>query len=531
MYIDTSDGDMYVGRGSFVYHTEDASGTRERLSHEAYIPGGVANVQDFDDHGDYLVSWNFNSVTNHFFQWDSAPSELTTDNTWSEIWRARAEWEANQPGGLTAETRRLRDHSFWLGAFDDDTAAYNALDSVTSQTEFNAGATDYYYGHTNYTNPPEPIPADTGIQRIVTWTGGVTVRSDNFSWNHRLATVDDVAGAGELPAGGSTGQVLAKQTDSDYDTHWVNQSGGGGTNPFDLHDDVSTETTAIATNDRLLISDESVSGDPNRYVRADTLRGFVLPSTVTQAEAEAGTSTTARLWTAQRVRNAIQALGGGGGAFDLHDDVTTQLAQIADHDRLLVSDEDTAGDPNRYLTAVALRDYMLFDIHNDVTVAAPIADDDRLVFADEGGNGDPNRYITATDLRTYMQQGISGGGGETVLAEGEFTFQNTAQDVFIDGNPVRLPATGMVRIFVQMTAGNRVGSIAYAEIPIPRLAVFATGSTYGSNMWASGGMALAIGANRSIGIGRSAEAADAVLRLAFQDTSGAGPSHVRVATI
>jgi len=34
-----------------------------------------------------------------------------------------------------------------------------------------------------------------------------------------------------VPVGGTTGQVLAKATDSDYDTEWVDQSGGGGTPP------------------------------------------------------------------------------------------------------------------------------------------------------------------------------------------------------------------------------------------------------------------------------------------------------------
>lgn len=35
--------------------------------------------------------------------------------------------------------------------------------------------------------------------------------------------------AGEgVPVGGTTGQVLAKATDDDYDTEWVDQSGGGG---------------------------------------------------------------------------------------------------------------------------------------------------------------------------------------------------------------------------------------------------------------------------------------------------------------
>jgi hypothetical protein len=46
----------------------------------------------------------------------------------------------------------------------------------------------------------------------------------------------------------------------------------------------------------------------------------VNPSTISQAEAEAGTATTARLWTAERVAQAIAALesgGGGGGSGDV----------------------------------------------------------------------------------------------------------------------------------------------------------------------------------------------------------------------
>ncbi len=36
-----------------------------------------------------------------------------------------------------------------------------------------------------------------------------------------------IAGKG-VPTGGNTGQVLAKKSNADYDTQWVNQSGGGG---------------------------------------------------------------------------------------------------------------------------------------------------------------------------------------------------------------------------------------------------------------------------------------------------------------
>ena len=44
-----------------------------------------------------------------------------------------------------------------------------------------------------------------------------------------------------LPDGGSAGQVLAKASGTDYDTEWVNQSGGGGDS------DYTTTTATIPT--------------------------------------------------------------------------------------------------------------------------------------------------------------------------------------------------------------------------------------------------------------------------------------------
>ena len=41
-------------------------------------------------------------------------------------------------------------------------------------------------------------------------------------------------------------------------------------------------------------------------------------------------------------------------AFDLHDDVTTNLTSIATADRMLISDEGTSGDPQRYVTMTQL---------------------------------------------------------------------------------------------------------------------------------------------------------------------------------
>ena len=49
-----------------------------------------------------------------------------------------------------------------------------------------------------------------------------------------------VAGVG-IPAGGSTGQILSKKTGSDYDTEWINNTGGGGSG--------SSGTSGVSGND------------------------------------------------------------------------------------------------------------------------------------------------------------------------------------------------------------------------------------------------------------------------------------------
>ena len=83
---------------------------------------------------------------------------------------------------------------------------------------------------------------------------------------------------------------------------------------FDIHDDVSDELAILAGIDRLLISDESSPGAPQKFVKLSTLRSFFLD------------------------------------LFDLHDDVPTELTEAADNDRLLISDEDEPGNPQKFIT-------------------------------------------------------------------------------------------------------------------------------------------------------------------------------------
>lgn len=65
----------------------------------------------------------------------------------------------------------------------------------------------------------EVAPADHEVVGIV-----VGLNPDDKSWTVRIATLaltlQGEPGVG-VPAGGTTGQVLAKVSDDDYDTHWI----------------------------------------------------------------------------------------------------------------------------------------------------------------------------------------------------------------------------------------------------------------------------------------------------------------------
>lgn len=46
----------------------------------------------------------------------------------------------------------------------------------------------------------------------------------------------DIAGLHGIPAGGATGQVLAKTTAASYDANWVNVAASGGSGTFNFDD-------------------------------------------------------------------------------------------------------------------------------------------------------------------------------------------------------------------------------------------------------------------------------------------------------
>ena len=173
---------------------------------------------------------------------------------------------------------------------------------------------------------------------------------------------------------------------------WQAGGGGGGGGSFDLHDDVTgyVGTGALSGNDRMVVSDESLAGDPNRYAEVDDVvqRLYALGlseviSTGTPADNDlvfigdtsrgtgnrvraielsdllerldvgdigSGSATDGQVATADG-SGGVDWEAGGAGSFDLHDDVTTYVGagNFSLLDRMVISDESETDDPNRYV--------------------------------------------------------------------------------------------------------------------------------------------------------------------------------------
>jgi hypothetical protein len=100
------------------------------------------------------------------------------------------------------------------GVSDGDTVRYVIEDG----TAWEIGTGVYTSSGTTLSRTPSESSAGGGA---ISLSGNAVV--------YATATADDL-GVG-VPEGGTTGQVLAKVSDDDYDTDWVDQSGGGGSTP------------------------------------------------------------------------------------------------------------------------------------------------------------------------------------------------------------------------------------------------------------------------------------------------------------
>ena len=134
-----------------------------------------------------------------------------------------------------------------------------------------------------------PYPRSLSIGSTRAWAGGEVLTAANKN-TFESAVMDDLAGrngpveledvlqlftrtTGERNAlTAALGMVLVNSTNNLLEyyngTNW--RAAG-----FDLHEDIGTELTTLATADRIALSDEGEPGDPNVWASLDTLSSFL----------------------------------------------------------------------------------------------------------------------------------------------------------------------------------------------------------------------------------------------------------------
>ncbi len=111
-------------------------------------------------------------------------------------------------------------------------------------------------------DPVFSASAAAGIESsdITAWNGKYTKPSGGVP----VSDLNSTAQSRLMPTGGTTGQVLAKKSNSNYDLEWVNQSGGGG-----AVDSVNgqTGTVVLDASDVGALPDTTTASDLGAYVK------------------------------------------------------------------------------------------------------------------------------------------------------------------------------------------------------------------------------------------------------------------------
>ncbi len=173
-------------------------------------------------------------------------------------------------------------------------------------------------------DPVFSASAAAGIESsdITAWNGKYTKPSGGVP----VSDLNSTAQSRLMPTGGSTGQVLAKKSNSNYDTEWVNQSGGGG-----AVDSVNgkTGTVVLDASDVGALPDTTTASDLGAYVKPTG--GIPKEDLASAVQTSLGKADTA-------LQTAVTSFNGNTGAVTYTAPVTSVNGQTG---AVTVTDTDT----------------------------------------------------------------------------------------------------------------------------------------------------------------------------------------------
>ena len=151
----------------------------------------------------------------------------------------------------------------------------------------------------------------TRVMRSLVPTGDIPSGLDDFI-TRADALLDQVEDA--FPAGGTTGQVLAKKSNDDYDTEWVNQGGGvSDYNELDNRPQIGgvTLTGNKTLHDLGAATEEAVGAKytkPSGGIPASDIASGVIPVLTDLIDDTAGDGDTNKVWSADKSADLLSEI-------------------------------------------------------------------------------------------------------------------------------------------------------------------------------------------------------------------------------
>lgn len=247
-----------------------------------------------------------------------APYEgyLYTNNQWVDI----GEIGVGQPGrGIVsiAKTSSTGTNpvidTYTITYTDSTTSTFLVTNGVKGDTGTAAG----------FGTPTATIDANTGTPSVtVTASGSSTAKVFAFAFHNLKGAKGDPGDAGQgVPASGTTGQLLAKKTNADYDTEWVNPPEGTVT-------DVTVNGTSVVTSGVAQVTVPTASsttpadlgtasaGSSANFARGDHVHNY---PTIVHVGDSAPSDSNIEVWldTDEQGASAVTSVNGQSGAITL----------------------------------------------------------------------------------------------------------------------------------------------------------------------------------------------------------------------